>query len=1394
MGDKIMEVTWQQFELYNSDVTTAFENLCRLLFNRIIFNNKAIFHSNPNNPGIEIEPVYDKSQNKYVSFQAKYFDKLNYSQIKHSFEKAVKYYKNNLDVIYLFCNKDISTKSKSYKDIVSLLNNNGIELIVISNQEILNKISDYPVLVNRYFGSIVLSKEWFEDKLADSIESLGQRHNDFNIETSTEEYFNLFIQNENAFKYINDRKYKLLDRLLKFDWVEYNNLIKRLENEIRNLPEITALNICDCLTYTDKIFDLFKTEFNEIKDLISKKENELKRDDIGKKEKNKIFDEIRKLGEILDFPLELSFSSIEKALLNKRCLIIKGDAGTGKTQLLSNSADEILNKGGYAILLLGQNFISNESIKKQMLSDLDLNIEFYDFLNYLEGLGEENNKFVYVFIDALNESSNTIIWKRNVNSLINTLDKFLHIKLVLSVRSGYETLVFDNAVNTKINNEFIPVLVHKGFFENSINAIKDFLNYYSIPFSPSYAISYEMTNPMFLKLFCDTYDGEDVEMFSLFEKIIRKTDNELNETYDLGCDNNIVINLLKQIVEYQLSMGKKISKEDLLKLPFWDTYGLNGIKLKYLSSLNKSNLLNTFARDCVEYFYFGYNLLDDFLTARHIFDRYSDKDTLINYIKDDLLEIKNAQICKFGNVGSFIVLCSLYYEKWQEELFCPIIDLIQDDYQKRSIIENYVESFQWRKSASINSRMFLKFINTYKLRRDIVFNVLFQNATKLNNPLNAEFLHQLLLNKKLSQRDYLWTTYINNYIDEENRIFQLIQLFEQGNNFVDFNKDSIILILIVFSWLLTSSNRFLRDKTSKAIIEILKNNFDLCLVILRKFEEVNDPYVIQRLYGIVFGACTKRVDLCKNDYKSLVEYVYNTIFNKDLVYPDILLRDYAKLIIERYAYEFSADKLNIDVNKIYPPYKSIEIPIVEKEAYYTEGDYSSGFNRIDMSMKPNTSSHWYGDFGRYVFQSALNEFKDVDVENAYHYAMQYIRDEMEYNDKLFSKYDCNLYNFSYRNETKKIERIGKKYQWIAMYNILARISDVHLMKNYNDDAQSYQGTWEPYVRDFDPTINLQLLKLDKLPTLKVKDFDVEALFTNSDNDDEIRKWAKTEIEFFSDHKNDLLLEDSDGNEWILLHQYQKIVNKKYEETKERSILSNGNQDIWKMSMGYLVDSSIFEKFKESLENTNFLGRWFPEIRETYQLFNREYAWSNGYNSIFQDSQLQVEVNNGEFETVKAIDFKPVFDSDKVTFESFEVSREVPIKEYIGEVTQSFLIYLWECQYDTSQDMATTIYVPCKEIIDCFNLRQKEYDGYYYDEDTLVVYDGSDSGVDSGLLIRKDYLMRFLEKNNMKLFWTCLGEKQYFRGDRNQIWSEWSGFLYLNNDGNIKGSMKFQKIK
>ena len=135
--------------------------------------------------------------------------------------------------------------------------------------------------------------------------------------------------------------------------------------------------------------------------------------------------------------------------------------------------------------------------------------------------------------------------------------------------------------------------------------------------------------------------------------------------------------------------------------------------------------------------------------------------------------------------------------------------------------------------------------------------MLIVNSLKADHILNANFLHRYLMQYSLKTRDYQWTIYINQ-MTEEDRLVQLVDKYQKGDSLNKLDNQQIWLLLILFGWLLCSSNRKLRDCTSKAMIEILKNHFSLCQPLLEKFERVNDPYVLERLYGVVFGACCKR--------------------------------------------------------------------------------------------------------------------------------------------------------------------------------------------------------------------------------------------------------------------------------------------------------------------------------------------------------------------------------------------------------------------------------------------------------------------------------------------------------------------------------------------------------
>lgn len=150
-------LTWPQFTVCNDDTTGAFEDMARRLFCREFLDEGTVPHSEHNNPGVEVVPVFESiqeegSKRRKISFQAKYFENnINYFQIKESMKQAIKHYSGNLDLIYLFCNKTLTTTTKGYKAIKALLEDSGIELYPISNKEILDLVSKYKDIANYFF-------------------------------------------------------------------------------------------------------------------------------------------------------------------------------------------------------------------------------------------------------------------------------------------------------------------------------------------------------------------------------------------------------------------------------------------------------------------------------------------------------------------------------------------------------------------------------------------------------------------------------------------------------------------------------------------------------------------------------------------------------------------------------------------------------------------------------------------------------------------------------------------------------------------------------------------------------------------------------------------------------------------------------------------------------------------------------------------------------------------------------------------------------------------------------------------------------------------------------------------------------------------------------------------
>jgi len=110
-------------------------------------------------------------------------------------------------------------------------------------------------------------------------------------------------------------------------------------------------------------------------------------------------------------------------------------------------------------------------------------------------------------------------------------------------------------------------------------------------------------------------------------------------------------------------------------------------------------------------------------------------------------------------------------------------------------------------------------------------------ALKPDHPFNAKYLHENLLNREIQDRDHLWTLYLNRRWDPENTT-QLVRIVEWAGELEDEEPGDEVKVLssIILSWLFTSSNRFVRDRATKALTNLLDDDFEIWKKVVNQFQ------------------------------------------------------------------------------------------------------------------------------------------------------------------------------------------------------------------------------------------------------------------------------------------------------------------------------------------------------------------------------------------------------------------------------------------------------------------------------------------------------------------------------------------------------------------------------
>ena len=125
-------------------------------------------------------------------------------------------------------------------------------------------------------------------------------------------------------------------------------------------------------------------------------------------------------------------------------------------------------------------------------------------------------------------------------------------------------------------------------------------------------------------------------------------------------------------------------------------------------------------------------------------------------------------------------------------------------------------------------------------------------------PLNANVLDELLKNIKLVERDAIWTTHISSDNEIKENISTLVAWAWSASEDVikHIDKDILLLIVRLLVWTLATTDLALRDRTTRALVNLLRNEENCLLQCIQDYYDVNDDYIVERVFAVALGCCT----------------------------------------------------------------------------------------------------------------------------------------------------------------------------------------------------------------------------------------------------------------------------------------------------------------------------------------------------------------------------------------------------------------------------------------------------------------------------------------------------------------------------------------------------------
>lgn len=261
---------------------------------------------------------------------------------------------------------------------------------------------------------------------------------------------------------------------------------------------------------------------------------------------------------IKEFIVQIQFQT-------QRCVTLVSKAGYGKTNTMCRIAEQ-LAKSHPTILLSGQMAVSSEydiEFHIQRRIEAETHKIPSDWVSLIAPELKNNNKWLIVFIDGINENSNLSLFIRMLRNFLPKIEN-KRIKLILSCRDMFWEL-FSTTLNPYLFQDK-PISLNEFSDTEWDFASKGYFTHYNITCKLDKQAKFALKNPLLLRFFCEVYTNNDldevsnVQLLSVFDLYLKRLSSNIAERFgSLRAD---------PVVEFLLKVGHEMWKTKTTSVSF----------------------------------------------------------------------------------------------------------------------------------------------------------------------------------------------------------------------------------------------------------------------------------------------------------------------------------------------------------------------------------------------------------------------------------------------------------------------------------------------------------------------------------------------------------------------------------------------------------------------------------------------------------------------------------------------------------------------------------------------------------------------------------------------------------------------------------------------------------